>query len=62
MDNYYDESVNPEPEEDPFEYVGELIDPEQTPLTQSVYACQRCGSLVLWSGEEAHKRRCLGVE
>lgn len=45
-------------EEWDFEYVGELIDPEQSPLTMSVYACKRCGALVTSATEIRHQAAC----
>lgn len=35
-------------------YVGEIIDPEQTPLTAAVYECRECGALATFSGMATH--------
>lgn len=42
----------------PFEYIGELIDPEQGTITLAVYACRECGSLVVNATRDTHAARC----
>lgn len=37
-------------------YVGEIIDPEQSPITLSVYSCEYCGALLTESSLPLHAR------
>lgn len=39
-----------------WDYVGEFIDPDQSPLTASLYSCSDCAALVASMGRDQHAR------
>lgn len=39
---------------EPYQYEGEIIDPEQDPITSSVYRCRTCAGLVTWPAQADH--------